>query len=151
VELPIYNVIKIHDQDFSASFMDKKWVIRWKWKEGIQDPILDNTIAHYRIDEMAREEFDVEVNEWIRHGWLQPYQGKVEELIPLLVVVQINKGSTVRPALHFRELNQYLSTHTDENEVCAEKLRAWHKLGPRIKLLDLPKAYLQIHVAPEFW
>jgi hypothetical protein len=70
------DVMKIDDQDFSASFMDGKWVIRWKWKEGIQDPILENTIAHYRIDEVAREEFDVEVNEWIRQGWLQPYQGR---------------------------------------------------------------------------
>ena len=33
--------------------------------------------------------------------------------------------------------------------VCDEKVRNWRKMGSNVKLLDLRKAYLQIHVAPE--
>ena len=37
-------------------------------------------------------------------------------------IVQPNKGK-IRPVLDFRELNQYVSSHTAESEVCSSKLR----------------------------
>jgi ribonuclease HI len=145
------HVLEIEDPDFVAHFTQGRWVVRWKWKEGAEAPVLENNMAQYGMAEETLRQFNLEVEEWIRDGWLQPYNGKHDGLIPLMAVVQNNKGSKVRPVLDFRELNQYLSTHTGESEVCAEKLRKWRKMGTSLKLLDLRKAYLQIHVDPAMW
>ena len=53
--------------------------------------------------------------------------------------------------LDFRELNQYVSSHTAESEVCSSKLRLWRKLGNNLAVIDLSKAYLQIHVHPDLF
>ena len=67
-----------------------------------------------------------------------------------MAVVQPNKKK-VRPVLDFRELNSYLDVHTADADVCAEKIRERCRRGRRISLLDLRKAYLQIHVDPSLW
>ena len=48
--------------------------------------------------------------------------------------------------MDYRKLNQFVSSHTAESEICSEKLRSWRKLG----IIDLRKAYLQISVDPDF-
>ena len=35
--------------------------------------------------------------------------------------------------------------------VCGDKIRRWRKLGTRLSIVDLRKAYLQIRVAPHLW
>lgn len=90
------------------------------------------------------------MEEWPRVGWLQPYDGEFDGFIPLMAVIQHNKDK-VRPVLDYRELNQYVSSHTAGSEVGGEKLRAWRKLGDKVCTIDLRKAYLQIHVAPHLW
>ena len=53
--------------------------------------------------------------------------------------------------LDFRELNSHLDAHTGEADVCAEKIREWRRQGQRVALVDLRKAYLQIHVHQSLW
>ncbi|XP_043237710.1 uncharacterized protein LOC122389602 [Amphibalanus amphitrite] len=67
-----------------------------------------------------------------------------------MAVVQLNKQK-VRPVMDFREMNTHVDTFTADADVCNEKLREWRKLGRDVALLDLNKAYLQIHVEKEMW
>ncbi|KAK4326819.1 hypothetical protein Pmani_002676 [Petrolisthes manimaculis] len=88
---------------------------------------------------------------WIKDGWLVPHNeckhGPPKGLIPLMAVVQHNKGK-VRPVLDFRELND---TFTADSDVCADKLWEWRKQGINLSMVDLKKAYLQIHIHESFW
>ena len=102
------------------------------------------------MPEDAKREFETEVAAWIKNGWLRPYDGACQGLIPLMAVIQHNKDK-VRPVLDYRELNQYVSSHTGQSEVCGERLRNWRQMGANVKLLDLRKAYLQLHVAEDLW
>ena len=67
-----------------------------------------------------------------------------------MAVVQENKGK-VRPVLDYRELNEYVSSHTAESVVCGEAIRRWRQLGSNLKIVDMRKAYLQIRVDKELW
>ena len=71
-------------------------------------------------------------------------------LIPLMVVNQTWKGK-IRPVLDYRELNQYIKCHTADTSVCDDTLRRWRCAEGKLKLLDLEKAYLQIHVDESLW
>lgn len=51
----------------------------------------------------------------------------------------------------YRKLNEYISSHTAKSSVCGEKLRIWRRMGSNLSLIDLRKAYLQIHVHPDLW
>lgn len=57
----------------------------------------------------------------------------------------------MQPVLDYRELNQYISSHTAGSEVCGEKFRLWRKMGEQVSTIDLRKAYLQIHVIEHLW
>jgi hypothetical protein len=94
--------------------------------------------------------FDAEVEEWIRCGWLRPYAGDYDGVIPLLAVMQVNKGGKVRPVMDYREVNQYVSSHTGESVVIGDKLRRWRKMGTNLKILDARKAYLKLLTRLEF-
>lgn len=139
----------INDDDFSAVFKHGKWVVEWKWN-GNTGPVLRNLVGQYKVAREAEGAFHEEVEEWIRNGWLERYGGEYDGVIPLMAVIQANK-SKVRPVLDFRELNEYVSSHTGASDVCAEKLRLWRKKGKNIKIVDLRKAYLQIHVGSHLW
>ena len=88
------------------------------------------------------------------NGWLQPYDeerhGPAKGTIPLMAVLNRNKDK-VRPVLDFRQLNCHLDAHTADADVCAEKLREWRRRGTTTALIDLRKAYLQIHVDESMW
>ena len=117
-------------------------------------PQLFNTVAEYKVPREARQEYENELVQWIADGWLVPYNenlhGPVRGTIPLMAVVQQNKQK-VRPVLDFRELNSHLNLHTADADVCSEKIREWRRRGQRVALIDLRKAYLQIHVHQSLW
>ena len=140
--------VRIDDKDFEAVFTNGAWTVSWKWVEGA--PTLKNHIASYKVPEQARDEYESEVKEWIRLGWLKPFNGKCAGIIPLMAVIQENK-SKVRPVMDYRELNQYVSSHTAQNDVCSTKLRSWRQMGKDLSIVDLRKAYLQIKVDPTLW
>jgi hypothetical protein len=142
--------IQIEDTDFTAKFENGKWEVEWRWREEDFQDTLKNTVGHYPMSEKVQVDFDAEVEEWIREGWLQPYSGDCKAVLPLMAVVQQNKNK-VRPVLDYREVNQHVSSHTGESVVCGEKIRSWRQMGTNVKILDLRKAYLQIHVSPKLW
>ena len=84
-------------------------------------PILENYVEQYKGAPGAEEAFDSKVQGWIKNGWFRPFRGKHEGVLPLMAVIQVNKPK-VRPVLDYRELNQYVSTHTGASVVCVDKL-----------------------------
>ena len=146
VEAPDYLV------RFDAS--EKIWVVSWKWSAGSGPEYLTNTAAQYNVSSDMRCQFEEELNEWVSNGWLVPYDeqrfGPPRGLIPLMAVRQRNQDK-VRPVLDYRELNSYITAHTADADVCAEQLRRWRRRGDRVAIVDLRKAYLQLHVDPRLW
>ena len=146
----------VEERDFTVTYDNKtnKWTMLWKWNSGVGPQHLQNTVPEYRVPRDVRQEYESELCQWIEDGWLIPYEesvhGPVRGTIPLMAVVQQNKKK-VRPVLDFRELNSHLDAHTGEADVCAEKIREWRRQGRRVALLDLRKAYLQIHVHQSLW
>ena len=143
-------VLELDDIDFSAQFVGDRWVVKWKWSA--EAPRLHNKLAEYRMREELRVEFDEEVKLWIQEGILVPVPEGivVESVIPLLAVDQKNKGK-VRPVLDFKNLNRYVSSHTGGSSVCEDMIRRWRKTGNNLSVLDLRKAYLQLHVDEGLW
>ena len=141
--------LKIEDRDFTAEFREGKWFVAWRWKD--KAPILTNKIANYGIPPNLSAAFNEELENWVQNGWLQPihhaYHGPI---IPLIPIEQPAKGN-VRPVLDFRQINQYVVNHTAHAYVCDETLRRWRQMRGKISMLDLKKAYLQLHVEPELW
>ncbi|KAI0985923.1 hypothetical protein GJ496_009250 [Pomphorhynchus laevis] len=111
----------IIDDDFSAIFDRKSWSCEWVWKNGEPEKLY-NSIAYYSIDPDLQQDFEKEVNCWIREGWLIPYDGEVRALVPLMAVMQASK-SKVRPALNFRELNGFVTSNTADADACVHKIR----------------------------
>ena len=145
---------QIETADFLAKFSGGKWTVWWKWANGKEPVRLANTAAQYRVPAEAQEKFDAELQLWINEGWLEPYDerehGPVRGLIPLMAVIQEAKDK-VRPVLDYRELNEHLVPHTAEADVCRDQLRKWRRHGADVAVIDLKKAFLQLHVAPELW
>ncbi|XP_047141522.1 uncharacterized protein LOC124816390 [Hydra vulgaris] len=53
--------------------------------------------------------------------------------------------------MDYRELNQFVSSHTADGDVCSTKHRNWRKLGENLEIIDFKKAYLQIRVDEALW
>ena len=142
--------LEIDDTDFSAKFEDGRWKVAWKWK--VSAPELTNRCHSYGMKEELKQAFDTELQDWVNTGILKavPPNEVVESYVPLMAVDQTNKGK-VRPVLDFRELNDYVSCHPASIEVIDDTLRTWRKVGHSVMLLDLKKAYLQLHVDKELW
>ncbi|XP_065645530.1 uncharacterized protein LOC136076000 [Hydra vulgaris] len=49
------------------------------------------------------------------------------------------------------QLNQFVSSHTADGDVCSTKLRNRRKLGENLEIIDLKKPYLQIRVDEALW
>lgn len=147
----------IEERDFAVTYdaAARKWTVSWKWCNDTENPCLVNTTSEYRIKPDIREEYERELLQWIEDGWLISYDEKLhgppKGTIPLMAVIQQNKGNKVRPVLDFRELNSYLTPHTADADVCSEKIREWRRYGKDVGLIDLRKAYLQIHVDSTLW
>ncbi|XP_065675611.1 uncharacterized protein LOC136091826 [Hydra vulgaris] len=142
---------KIKHQDFTEKFDGKKWTASWNWNKELA---INNTIREYKMSEKHESSYRKEINEWINSGILVPYNeqalGPPKVLIPLMCVVQENKGRKIRPVGDFRALNEFVNCHTANVDVCQEKLRRWRKIESA-KILDLKKAYLQIHIDKKLW
>lgn len=141
--------LELEDSDFCAKFDGGQWVVQWKWSQN--EPHLVNRVSEYAVSGEHRDEYEEEVRSWIEQGWLEEYDeqthGIVEGVIPLMAAKQPNKPRKVRPVMDYRELNSWVKSNPGVNSVvCQEKLRSWRKRGSNACLLDLKKAYLQIHV-----
>lgn len=147
----------IDENDFRVQYdrLSKKWTVDWKWSGGTEPGCLTNETTEYSMKPEVREQYEKEVRQWIAEGWLVPYNaeehGPVKGTIPLMAVTQKNKNDKVRPVLDFRELNECLSPHTADADVCREKIREWRRRGSNITMIDLRKAYMQINVAQSLW
>jgi transposase InsO family protein len=145
--------VQVEDVDFVALFNGERWTVKWKWKS--DEPILKNQCAQYNISDECKTQYDEEMESWIKDGWLEEHNeaihGKVQGVIPLMAAFQPNKQRKVRPVLDYsRELNQYISCNPGADAaVCQDKLRKWRQFGPNCCMLDLKKAYLQLHVDQE--
>jgi hypothetical protein len=143
--------MSIVDEDFTAWFNGKVWTVKWVWKEW---PIkLKNKIDCYSSVESSdtKDGYRQEIARWIAEGCLRPWNGDIGGIIPLMAVSQPNKAK-VRPVLDFRELNNFVSCHSEmDAAVCDETIRAWRQKSEPLKILDLRSAYLQIHVDRSLW
>ena len=148
--------LQVDERDFRAVFDPKAkcWTMAWKWRDDQEPVALKNKSYEYAVPPEARQRYEEEVQEWIKQGWLQPYDedkhGPARGLIPLMAVIQPSKDK-VRPVLDFREVNTYIDAYTGEADVCADKLREWRKMGAQVTMVDLTKAYLQIRVEERLW
>lgn len=139
----------ISDQDFEAVYDEGKWTVEWKWIGNAPSKCL-SSVSCYNIPHSDREEFDAELQIWVNEGFLQDAGQATGSVVPLMAVRQETKGK-VRPVLDFRKLNEYVQNHSASSDVCHEKLRRWRKLGDTIGVVDLKKAYLQVHVHQSLW
>ena len=148
--------LRVDEKDFTAVFdpVEKCWTMAWKWRDDQHPMVLKNKRGEYAIPPEARQQYEDEVQEWIRLGWLQPYNededGPAKGLVPLMAVIQPSKAK-VRPVMDFREVNSYIDAYTGDADVCADKLREWRKMGQRVSMVDLAKAYLQVKVERKLW
>ncbi|XP_065675760.1 uncharacterized protein LOC136091968 [Hydra vulgaris] len=147
-EVSSSTILKLIDKDFVAEFKNGSWSVSWKWL--MEPPTLTNKIPNYHISEDVKSEYAMEISEWIAQGWLKPFEGRCNGIIPLMAVTQRNKLK-IRPVMDYRELNQFVSSHTADGDVCSTKLRNWRKLGENLEIIDLKKAYLQIRVDEALW
>ena len=148
--------LSVDAPDYEVHFDDQEkiWKVSWKWSKGSAPECLKNQAAVYNIPENIRADFDGELSQWMSEGWLVPYDetrlGPPRGLIPLMAIEQPNKQK-VRPVMDYRELNSYITAHTAEADVCAEQLRRWRRRGKDVAIVDLRRAYLQLHVDERLW
>ncbi|KFD49052.1 hypothetical protein M513_10100 [Trichuris suis] len=149
-------VMRIDEKDFVVTYepTSRSWTAAWKWANGGGPEVLKNARMEHPPAPAIRAAYEEELKSWIRNGWLTPYDerkfGQARALIPLMAVVQRNKGK-VRPVLDFRELNEHINTFTANCDVCVHKLREWRRQGTDVSILDLRKAYLQVRVDESLW
>ena len=148
--------LSVDAPDFSVCFdaAERKWTVGWKWSDGVGPECLMNTVAEYVVPPAARHEYEAELDTWIEQGWLVPYDedrhGAARGLVPLMAVQQSNKAK-VRPVMDYRELNGFVTAHTADTDVCADQLRRWRRHGSNVAVVDLKRAYLQLHVEERLW
>ena len=148
--------IAINKPDFSTTFDQHKviWTTTWKWTGGRMPAPLENKIAEYLVQEHIRSGYENELQLWIMNSWLVPYPeeelGPPQVLIPLMVIVQDNKGK-VRLVMDYRELNNFVDAYMANVDVCALKLWEWWQQGSNVATLDLRRAYLQVRVPQSLW
>ena len=136
-------------------------VMSWRWKD-LHPPTgsIGHGVGEYSRAKLTPKQeslFASEVETLIENGWLVPHDEAVHGVpscvLPLLAQVQEHKPSTpVRPCLDYRSLNAHLvSQPGTEAQDCGDTLRKWRCLGDPsdFSLIDIKKAYLQVHVAPE--
>jgi len=141
--------IKIDDEDFHAEFKQGRWIVRWKWKD--KPPNLCGLVTQYKVKEVYEEKYYDELDVWIKNGWLRECRGMNRlGCLPLMCVHQSAKEK-VRPVMDFRELNQYIRSHTMDTRAINDVLREWRIKSSKCKILDLRNAYLQLYVDESLW
>ena len=148
--LDLGTAIELEQPDFRAEFdqRTKSWTVTWKCSGDQPPEKLYNRVPEYTIPARARADYEKELQNWIDNGWLVPYPAD-----KLMAVIQQSKPSKqkVRPVFDYRELNDHVDPFTARTEICTEKLREWRQAGSNVSVLDLRKAYLQVHVHQSLW
>ena len=111
---------------------------------------MHENVANYGISQETRNKFDEEIDAWIKEGILVQTNDNVEGILPLIAVVQ-QKKDKVRPVLNYKSVNESVSSHTGDAQECRSELRRWRKMGDNVAVVDLKRAYLQIHVEESLW
>lgn len=147
--------LSIEDEDFEATLDRGRWTVRWKWNG--RSCVQGSTYPKEIIGEEDREAFDKELSSWLEEGIIVPHEkvqhGEIKHYLPFIAVRQ-TKGSLVkvRPVLDYRLLNKSIQSHPGgATPICAELLRTWRQKGDRCSVMDLRRAYLQVHVDPKLW
>lgn len=65
------------------------------------------------------------------------------------MAVRQQKQGKVRPVLDCGDLNSHVDAYTAEADVCTDQLRRWRRHGSNVSVVDLRKAFLQIHVSEQ--
>ena len=154
-------ILRANDGEVKWHADKRYWSLKWLWKGDVEPcgPI-GPSIGEYsrkKLTEEQEKQFCSEVAKWIEEGWLVPHDpevhGEPAAVLPLLAQVQEHKETTpVRPCLDYRHLNDQLTSQPGNSApVCEDKLRKWRQAGDANEfcLLDVRKAYLQVHVEPE--
>ena len=152
--------VMLEMNDCEATFDPERgfWEVSWQWKDGAapSSPI-GSGIGEYsrqRLTDNQEEKFVDEIQKWIQEGWLVPYDetvhGEIGGVLPLLAVCQEHKESTpIRPCLDYRDLNsRIVSLPGLDAPACEEKLREWRRHGKGTDIVDIRKAFLNVHVHP---
>ncbi|KFD46863.1 hypothetical protein M514_12268 [Trichuris suis] len=148
--------LRIDEKDFLVTYdpAARSWTAAWKCSNGSAPDTLSNRMEEYPPAAAARAAYEEELSSWIQNGWLVPYDeeemGPAKALIPLMAVIQRSKQK-VRPVMDFRAVNAHIDAFTASSDVCAHKLREWRRQGVNVSILDLKKAYLQVHVEKSLW
>lgn len=109
------------------------------------------------VPEADRSAFDSEMTSWLREGIIVKYDqekhGEIRRFLPMLSVRQEKGHETkVRPVFDYREMNKDISSHpAGATPLCAERLREWRQIGLKASIIDLRRAYLQVHAEPKLW
>lgn len=53
--------------------------------------------------------------------------------------------------MDFRELSGFIDGFTSNTDIGAQKLREWQCEGSNVAILDLKRAYLQLHIHKSLW
>ena len=154
-------VLQADDGEVRWLTKEAKWQIRWKWIDG-QEPgaPVGPAIGEYSrstLTDEEEEQFCQEIQHWIDEEWLVPHNQEVHgspaAVLPLIAHVQAHKETTpVRPCLDYRFLNKCLSSQPGQDSPdCGDTIRKWRCAGGArgFSILDVRKAYLQVHVHPE--
>lgn len=130
-------------------------MVRWKYITPVEDQGRGSSWFH--VPEADRTAFDEEMRTWFEEGIIVRYDsekhGEIKRFLPMLSVRQQKGISTkVRPVFDFREMNRDIQSHpAGATPLCADRLREWRKWGQKCAIIDLRKAYLQIHVDQDRW
>ena len=135
------------------------WEVSWRWQDGAAPTFpLGSGIGEYsrqKLSDDQESKFVQEVQNWVNQKWLVPYDesqhGKMGCVLLLLAVCQEHKESTpIRPCLDYRELNSSIVSQPGlDAPACEEKLRKWRQCSNDMNLLDIRKAFLNVHVHPD--
>lgn len=152
--------MSIQDEDFEAEFTEDRWVVSWKWEQTVSE-MDDKAEPEGRggcyVSAKDRQAFDEEVWTWVEEGILVRHEpeihGEIRRFLPMMSVTQEKGNNTkVRPVFDYREMNKQICSHpAGATPLCAVRLREWRQLGTKCAVIDLRKAYLQVHVAKHLW
>jgi len=117
----------IVDQDFTAVFDGSSWSVTLQWKDGRAPPVC-NSVSEYESARAHELEVDAELEEWKAKGWMVECERHRQSTLPLMAVFQEAKVK-VRPVLNYWEIIEYISSHTTESLMCAEKLKKRRQMG----------------------
>jgi len=154
-------VLKSDDVAVRWRANEHRWELTWVWKDDIPPTFpIGSGISEYPRSKLTHDQealFSSEVQKWLENGWLVEYDvekhGEPMCVLPLIAQAQEHKETTpVRPVLDYRLLNEHILSHPGlDSPACDEALRRWRQAGQAdtYSLIDIRKAYLQVHVAPE--